>query len=259
MKKINENTKVTLTFGQLKRLVKESFDDLPEDDDLAQAMADLKRARKEYKAKQGRGLTGVMLKRAEDKVKELKKARKESIKGESREPFGDFDYPEWMDDVEYHKGEKPDIAKVLRDLGWSVAVDDEKLKATTPDWRMDITFHEGDKIMQRIGDLFTFANRRDIQANTFYVEQAFEEIKSAVEMTMTSPLDESEDGIDFKFINSTLDQIVKTVSDCKMTLQDLYRDARYGKAPATMERRQKVMQAMSDIRNFAHDISQEVK
>ena len=70
---------------------------------------------------------------------------------------------------------------------------------------------------------------------------------------------ESEDSIDFKFINSTLDQIVKTVSDCKRTLQDLYRDARYGKAPATMERRQKVMQAMSDIRNLAHDISQEVK
>ena len=56
------------------------------DDELAQAMTDLKRARKEYKAKQGRGLTGVMLKRAEDKVKELKKARKESVK-EGTEQF----------------------------------------------------------------------------------------------------------------------------------------------------------------------------
>ena len=70
---------------------------------------------------------------------------------------------------------------------------------------------------------------------------------------------ESDDSIDFKFINSTLDQIVKTVSDCKMALQDLYRDARYGKTPATMGRRQQVIQAMSEIRNLAHDISQEVK
>ena len=85
----------------------------------------------------------------------------------------------------------------------------------------------------------------------------------ADEMNADTPTDvqveESDDSIDFKFINSTLDLIVKTVSDCKMTLQDLYRDARYGKAPATMERRQQVMQAMSDIRNLAHDISQEVK
>ena len=79
----------------------------------------------------------------------------------------------------------------------------------------------------------------------------FEQLKNLVK--------ESDDSIDFKFINSTLDQIVKTVSDCKTTLQDLYRDARYGKTPATMGRRQQVIQAMSDIRNFAYDISQEVK
>ena len=79
----------------------------------------------------------------------------------------------------------------------------------------------------------------------------FEQLKKLVK--------ESDDSIDFKFINSTLDQIVEMVSDCKRTLQDLYRDARYGKAPATMGRRQKVMQAMSEIRNLAHDISQEVK
>ena len=257
MKKINENTKVTLTFGQLKRLVKESFDDLPEDDDLAQAMADLKRARKEYKAKQGRGLTGVMLKRAEDKVKELKKARKESIKDESREPFGDFDYPDWMDDVEYHNGEDPAIELAFTVADWDTEPTEEGFMAISPSGKTHVAFHEGDKIMTVMCKLLSNArkHKQDLDA----IENAFEEIKSAVEMTMTSPLDESEDGIDFKFINSTLDQIVKTVSDCKMTLQDLYRDARYGKAPATMERRQKVMQAMSDIRNFAHDISQEVK
>jgi uncharacterized protein YoxC len=188
---------------------------------------------------------------------EEKEAAKESIKDESREPFGDFDYPEWMDDVEYHNGEDPAIELAFTVADWDTEPTEEGFMAISPSGKTHVAFHEGDKIMTVMCKLLSNArkHKQDLDA----IENAFEEIKSAVEMTMTSPLNESEDGIDFKFINSTLDQIVKTVSDCKMTLQDLYRDARYGKAPATMERRQKVMQAMSDIRNFAHDISQEVK
>ena len=75
MKNINENTKVTLTVGQLKKLVNETKgEDLATQ--LKKAQQELDEVRAKYKARQGRGLIAEALKKAQEKVAELKKQLK---------------------------------------------------------------------------------------------------------------------------------------------------------------------------------------
>ena len=112
---------------------------------------------------------------------------------EAREPFGDFDYPEWMDDVEFHKGKDPDIEKAFADAGWGVQLDqDDCIMFKSPSEKTYVTFYEGDKIMQVACDLLSHAkkDKQDLKD----IEAAFESIKGTVEMVMTSPLTEAEDG-----------------------------------------------------------------
>lgn len=79
-------------------------------------------------------------------------------------------------------------------------------------------------------------------------EEYAEEVAERVEVI------EDGDEIDFPKVNETLDYIQNHVSLCKKTLQDLYRDQRYGSSDALQKRKQQVKLQLEDIMRAADDL-----
>ena len=146
--------KITLTIGQIKRLISEAKNDDLEKQ-LEDAQEKLKQARKEFKAKQGHGMSEKLLKKAEEKVAELKKQIKKtaSVK-EAKETEGKTWYgvkgTKWIwhgnyadAEVEYD-GESIN-ANELEDYAWDRYRQECKEKGVDPseeefDWRLPVSW-----------------------------------------------------------------------------------------------------------------------
>ena len=68
---------------------------------------------------------------------------------------------------------------------------------------------------------------------------------------------DEDESIDFKFVNQALDRIVKLVPQCKMKLQDLYRDQRYG-SPSAVVNKEETLKVVAEISRLAGVVEKEI-
>lgn len=178
--------KVTLTLGQIKRLIRETNNDL--ESQLKDAQEKLKQARKEYKTKQGRGMSGVLLKKAEDKVAELKKQIKNSVEEASEKTWRGITGTkfiwngEWADPEVEYDGEIIN-ANELEDFAWGIYVKDCESEGKEPsedefDEDLPVKFFKdalNDYMFGRFGDIDeSIEDDEDLSDNTYDEKHAEE-------------------------------------------------------------------------------------